>query len=72
MLITMNILGWKKIDLMLFSKTAYFEACNVNISIKIMSRGSYTRQSIYAKAEVYILSSKRASIDVSHLDLSIN
>ena len=66
------MLGQEKIDLMLFSKTAYFEACNVNISIEITSRGSYTRQGIHAKAEVYIPSSERASIDVSHLNLSID
>ena len=72
MLIAMNILGQKKIDLMLFSKTAYFEACNVNISIKITSRGSYTRQGIHAKAKVYIPSNECVNIDVSHLNLSIN
>ena len=69
MLIVISILGQKKVDLMLFSKTAYFEACNINISIEITSRDSYTKQGIYAKAKVYMPLSKHASIDVSHLDL---
>ena len=72
MLIIMNILNQKKIDLMLFSKITYFKACNINISIEITSKDSYTKQSIYIKAEVYISSSECVSIDVSHLNLSIN
>ena len=43
MLIIINILGQKKINLILFSKTAYFKACNVDISIEITFKDSYTR-----------------------------
>ena len=64
MLITIEILSCEKINLMLFSKTTYFEACNINVSIEITPRG------IYAKVEVYILLSERVSIDVGYLDLS--